>query len=266
MRIGRFMAAGLLAAALTGVTAPAAADTTVHADLVEQNKSGVTGSVTLTVKDDGALRVQVDAEGLVPGVHAQHIHGAAGGGHFHCASMSDDTDGDGWLTNEEASGEYGNVYLALTTRGDVSADSGLSMDRMPEADGQGRLRYDRTIPADQVPDDLVAELANVHVVQHGIDANGNGTYDRKALGESTFAASLGLQDVPEEATNPASCGVVVGAGAGQVPEGGVETGSGAEGEAGAHWLTLPGVLLVASGVLLEMWRRRRARTEPDASR
>ena len=48
-----------------------------------------------------------------------------------CPTMESDTDGDGLLTNEEASGEYGNVFMALTTNGDASAESGLAVDRMP---------------------------------------------------------------------------------------------------------------------------------------
>ena len=71
------------------------------------------------------LRIRIEAQGLVPGPHAQHLHGALGAHHFQCATMRDDTDGDGWLTNEEASGEYGDVFMALTTSGAVSATSGL---------------------------------------------------------------------------------------------------------------------------------------------
>jgi hypothetical protein len=208
-----------------GVTAASAA--TVDADLVEQNRTGANGSVTLTVTGAGDLRVSVRARGLLPGPHAQHVHGAVGAGHFACASLNDDTDGDGWLTNEEATGEYGNVFLALTTRGDTSSGSGLAMDRMPVADPQGRLSYDRTIPAAMLPPGLVESLSHLHVVLHGIDANDNGKYDMEALGESSFASSLGVQGVPEEATNPAACGMVAGVGAGEVPVGGVETGGGA---------------------------------------
>lgn len=246
------------------VAGPAAADTTVQADLVEQNGSGVRGWVRLTATDEGDLRVQVRADGLVPGPHAQHIHGALGAGHFQCSSVRDDTDGDGWVTNEEASGEYGNVFLALTTRGDVSARSGLDLDRMPAADRQGRLRYQRTMTAAQVPPGLIDELADVHVVQHGIDANGNGEYDLEALGESTFAAGLGLEDVPEEATNPAACGVVVAAGPDQAPHGAVETGGSPPESLGGPvltvtGLTLVGVALVGVALASAAWRHRRDR-------
>jgi hypothetical protein len=241
---------------------PAAADTTVHADLVPQNHSGVRGTVSLTATDEGDLHVQIRAHGLIPGPHAQHLHGAMGGGQFRCASMSDDTNGDGWLSNEEASGEYGNIFLALTTRGDVSAQSGLDLDRMPVADADGRLTYDRTIPAAQLPNGLLDELSNLHLVQHGIDANGNGKYDVDALGESTFAASLGLDGVPEEATDPAACGVVVGAGLAETPRGGVETGS-SPGGTGVAWLGLGGLLLVLAGTLSAARRRRAASPDPE---
>ena len=126
--------------------APASADTKVTAQLEESNGSGVSGTATLTATDDGGLRVVIHAEGHVPGVpHAQHIHGAtSGAGHYMCPSMEADVDGDGLLTNEEASGEYGDVFMALTTEGDASAESGLAIDRMPVADSAGthRLRQD----------------------------------------------------------------------------------------------------------------------------
>jgi hypothetical protein len=95
---------------------------------------------------------------------------------------------------------------------------------MPVADSKGRLNYERTFPARMVPDGLREHLSSVHVVQHGIDVNDNGKYDLDALGESTFAKNLGAAGVPEEATNPATCGVVQGVGAADPARGGVEMG------------------------------------------
>ena len=189
----RFSALVLALAGLLLVTvAPVRADTTVTAQLDEANGSGVTGTATLTATDNGGLRVVIQGEGYVPGVpHAQHIHGSTSAGHFMCPSMEDDADGDGLLTNEEASGEYGQVFMALTTEGDASAESGLALDRMPVADASGRIEYDRTFSADELPDGLVDQLAHVHVVQHGIDVNGNGEYDIEGAGVSTFAENLG---------------------------------------------------------------------------
>ena len=147
----RFSALVLALAGLLLVTvAPARADTTVTAQLDEANDSGVTGTATLTATDSGGLRVVIQGEGYVPGVpHAQHIHGSTSAGHFMCPSMENDIDGDGLLTNEEASGEYGQVFMALTTEGDASAESGLALDRMPVADASGRIEYDRTFSADE---------------------------------------------------------------------------------------------------------------------
>ena len=247
--------AGVTVVLLLWCAAPASADRRVLADLVEQNRSGAGGRVVLTATDEGALEVHIRATGLVPGPHAQHLHGSLQGGEFHCASEESDADGDGWLTNEEASGEYGSAFLALTTSGDISPNSALDLERMPVADSKGRLTYHRVIPAAQIPDELIAQLSHLHVVQHGIDANDNGKYDLEALGESTFAAGAGLPGVPEEATNPASCGAVTGASAGQMPHGGVETGSGST--RGVESLPLAvlgvGLLSLAAGIA---WRHR----------
>ena len=181
-----------------------------------------------------------------------------------CPSIENDTDGDGLLTNEEASGEYGDVFMALTTEGDASAESGLALDRMPVADASGRIEYDRTFSADELPDGLVDQLAHVHVVQHGIDVNGNGEYDIDGAGVSTFAENLGVPDVPEEATDPASCGVVTGAMAPTAPVGGMETGGADAARPGADVpvLALGVLLLLGSTVLYRRSRRDRGSRLP----
>ena len=236
---------------------PAGADTTVTARLEESNNSGVTGTATLTATDSGELRVVIHARGHVPGLpHAQHIHGSTAGGHFMCPSAKNDTDGDGLLTNEEAAGEYGNVFLALTTQGDTSPKSGLAVDRMPVADESGQVHYERTISADELPDGLLQHLSEVHVVQHGIDVNDNGRYDVAGAGVSTFAENLGVAGIPEEATDPASCGVVTGAKAPVSPHGGPETGGGEHDAVDPAVAGSGGLLLIGSLVALWSMRRR----------
>ena len=235
-------------AALLCVPMRAAADTTVKAKLVEQNASGVSGTVRLTALGDGRLKVVIHSEGLVPGQpHAQHIHGSAHGGHFGCPTLKmNDTDGDGVLTNEEAAGEYGTVFVALTTKGGTSPEDGLDVKRMPVADSKGRVDYERTFSAKTVPDGLIEHLSSLHVVQHGIDTNNNGQYDLDALGVSTFAESLGVPNIPEEATDPASCGVVQGAGMSGKPRGGVETGGAPGPEVNAPLAAAGSALLLVS--------------------
>jgi hypothetical protein len=248
----------VLAAALALLCLPtaASADTTVKAKLVEQNGSGASGTATLTALSNGDLKIVIHSEGLVPNQpHPQHIHGSAHGGHFGCPTLKkNDTDGDGVLTNEEATGEYGTIFLALTTRGGATPEDGLDVKRMPVADSKGRLDYQRTIPAKQVPSGMREHLSSVHVVQHGIDVNHNGKYDMDALGESSFAKNLGAPGVPEEATDPATCGVVQGAGAGHPARGGVETGGAPAAGLNAP-LAAAGAALLLLSVAVLFWRR-----------
>jgi hypothetical protein len=63
-------------------------------------------------------------------------------------------------------------------------------------------------------------VRNLHVVTHGIDVNGNGEYDM-AAGPSELDATL-----PQEATAPASCGIIEGSNISAIPAGGVDTGVG----------------------------------------
>jgi hypothetical protein len=248
------VSAVLMWLALTG---PASADTTVTAHLHPINGSGAHGTATVTARDDGSLTVVVHGRGFAPGLpHAQHIHGSMGGGHFMCPSMQADTNGDGVVTNEEGAGEYGTIFLPLTTRGDTSPKSGLALDRMPVADSSGRIDYQRTFTPSEVPDGLLKNLSQVHIVEHGIDTDDNGRYDVKALGVSTFAQNLGVPNVPEEVTDPAACGVVTGAMSAVHPHGGVETGGGA-GHPVNPWLAgLGGCLLAGSAVVVARRPRR----------
>ncbi len=244
------------AGALLCLPTSAAADTTVKAKLVEVNGSGVSGTATLTATKDGGLKVVVRAEGHVPGVfHAQHVHGTGHGGHFACPSLKEnDKNGDGVLTNEEGMGEYGAIFFPLTTTGSATPQDALAADRMPVADAQGRVNYERTFPAEMVPDGLIEHLSELHVVQHGIDYNDNGKYDLEALGPSTFAESAGKSGIPEEVTNPATCGVVQGAGAADPARGGVETGGTPESGLNAP-LAGGGAALVLLAAALAFWRR-----------
>lgn len=240
---------GLAAAAGLLVPAPASADT-VDFSLDEFNNSGASGQATLTSNADGSLTVRITGTGFTPeSPHAQHIHGAATGDFF-CPPASADADGDGQVATEEGVAQYGDVMVSLTTKGDASADSGLAVDRMPVADADGNLDYERTIPADMIPEGIVDNLENLHIVQHGLDVNGNDKYDMEALGESVFAKSLGVKGIPEEATNPATCGEVS-------PAGGVETGGETAGTSADSTgpLALGAASLAGAGALLLLRRR-----------
>lgn len=243
---------GLIAAmaAVLFAASPAYADQTVRFTLDELNDSGSSGDATITAREDGSLHVKIEGSGFTPNSpHAQHIHGMAHSDDFFCPPPSADKNGDGQVATEEGVPQYGGVFVSLTTKGDTSPKSGLAIDRFPVADANGDLEYDRTIPASQLPAGLVDSLSHLHVVQHGLDANGNDKYDLEALGESVFAKSLGVSGIPEEATNPATCGEVS-------PVGGVETGaSSTHGIERLDLLAAGGVLMLGAGGVLIARRR-----------
>ncbi|WP_433605300.1 hypothetical protein ACQP2P_26950 [Dactylosporangium sp. CA-139114] len=207
--------------------APVFAAESVSVDLQEMGHAGAKGSATLTPMANGDLKIAIKSTGMTPNSpHAQHLHGSAAGVDFHCPTMAADTNHNGYLSVEEGLPMYGDIFVSLTTTGDTTKASGLAVDRFPTADANGNLSYERTIPAAQLPAGTIAHLMDLHIVQHGIDANHNGKYDLDGLGESTFAKSLGVPNIPEEATDVATCGMVAGAAAGSVPAGGVNTGDG----------------------------------------
>jgi LPXTG-motif cell wall-anchored protein len=245
------------AALLLAAPGAAFADESVQVKLLQLNHTEATGTATLTAMDDGDLKVSIRSSGLVPNSpHAQHLHGSTMGMDFHCPDMSADKNHNGYLTTEEGMPVYGDIFISLTTKGDVSKASGLAIDRMPTADAQGNLRYDRTIPAADLPPGTIAHLKDLHIVQHGIDADHNGKYDLAALGESTLAKSAGINGIPEEATAPALCGMISGAAAGSVPVGGVATGDGSTRDTSTVWFATGGLALLAALGALVVARRR----------
>jgi hypothetical protein len=243
----------ITAAGVTGLllvcAPPAQADTRVDFTLSPMNASGASGTATIIATDAGSLRVRLRGSGFIPNTpHAQHLHGLASARHFFCPPASVDRNGDGQVSTEEAQDQYGGLSIALTTRGDTSANSALALGRMPVADARGRLVYERTIPARAVPPGIARNLAHLHVVHHGIDVNGNGRYDLGGLGESVFARQAGLDGVPEEMTNPSTCGEAT-------PVGAVETGGGTGTGVDRSLLALGGLALATSAGALRLRRR-----------
>ncbi|WP_197429761.1 hypothetical protein [Auraticoccus cholistanensis] len=263
-KIPTLLAAGALLGAplaVMAVAAPASADTReITFSLNPSTGSEASGTATLTAEENGDLTVRIEGRDLVPNMpHAQHIHGDVSGTLFTCPTDAADADGNGFLTVEEGLPDYGGIHISLTTEGDTAPDSGLAVDRMPTADEDGNLSYERTIEAADLPEGTIDALDNLHIVQHGVDANGNDEYDLDGLGESTFAKSLGVDDIPSEATDVATCGMVM-------PSGGVNTGGGtaAASVAGADQLglvALGSVALLGAGAAAVVARRKATSAE-----
>jgi hypothetical protein len=170
-----------------------------RAELEPLNGSGASGTAKLTLKGD-ELKTTINSHGLAPNLpHAQHIHGFKKAV-SECPTLAADQDGDGLVNTLEGLPSYGPILVSLTTRGDTSPDSGLAVDRFPVAYDGGSVVYKRSF---DIPSKLADKLGRFHVVQHGVDLNGNGKYDFKAAGASELDPSL-----PQEATIPANCGVI----------------------------------------------------------
>ncbi|WP_093802148.1 CHRD domain-containing protein [Streptomyces sp. Wb2n-11] len=189
---------------------------TLHATLNPFKVNKVTGSGTAMVHLEGnTAHVTVKHSGLLAGApHAQHFHIGAKGV---CPpeSVAKERNGKVFLNTTDGAPFYGGIGTSLTTTGDTSPSSGLAVDRFPVGD---KVHYERTITLSDEAAKSLREGTGV-VVVHGIDFNGNGTYDNN-LGPSDLDPKL-----PSEATNPALCGPLKMAAKGAVHggQGGTQT-------------------------------------------
>ncbi|GAA1490750.1 CHRD domain-containing protein [Brachybacterium sacelli] len=204
--------------------------TTLEANLTQLNDSGASGTAWVTVEGN-EVHVKLDSSGmLTDSPHAQHIHI---GGKNQCPDPSmEGTGADGAIRTMDAAGDYGAVQVSLTNDGDTSPDSALAVDRFPTGDAS----YERTF---EVSDEVAENLrhGDGSAVLHGVDHNGNGTYDGDQM--SDLDPSL-----PSEATDPAACGVLEMGQMEAMPEGGAETGDGT-----TAGIENSGALLAGGGLL-----------------
>lgn len=184
---------------------------TFQANLTTQNKSGASGTATLTLSGNN-LTVDLRATGLSPNLaHAQHIHvGGAGA----CPTPAADADKDGFVSSKEGEPAIGPIRVSLTTSGDVSSGSALTVDRFPKANAQGVVTYKRTFA---LPSGVTAaDMRRASIELHGIASlfNNRSQYDGDKKSELD-------NKLPFETTVPAACGVLTA-----TPAGGPDTGLG----------------------------------------
>jgi hypothetical protein len=175
--------------------------TTTSAHLDPMNNSGAKGHAMVRTHHR-KLSVHLHARGLAKGVpHAQHIHYGETARNECPTAPKDDANGDFRLNVAEGLPAYGGIAVSLTTSGDTSLASGLAVDRFPTAP-RGRIDYDRHTRTSKAVARAIRRGEGV-VVVHGVDYNGNGTYDFDSAGASELDPKL-----PAEATDPALCGVL----------------------------------------------------------
>jgi serine/threonine protein kinase len=162
---------------------------------VPTNKVDGLGDATLRLKGNMAT-VSLKTNGLLDGEpHPMHIHAGEKG---QCPTVAAARDHNGHLSISTTDGApfYGSPRVSLTTRGDIGVVSILEFARYPSA---GNITYKRRIRLrPRTARFIRRNLATV--VVHGIDYNGNGTYDG-TLGGSELNPGL-----VAEATAPGLCG------------------------------------------------------------
>lgn len=169
----------------------------VQSDTVSNSQAQ--GQTRVKTLPNGKVQVKVRASGLAPNVpHAMHLHGVDGDATDNACptGATADTNADGVVDTLEGVPFYGVILASLTTNGDTTAASALALDRFVVADEDGNLSYSRTFANDSA----LANAGTVQVVVHGIDINGNGSYDFDA-GPSSLTDAF-----PLEGTIPVLCG------------------------------------------------------------
>lgn len=154
------------------------------------------GRAKLMLRQGNLLTTKVHVSGLTPQVHVMHIHGAEQAAH-ECPGPErrDDLVDDGLIETVEGLEDYGPVVVSLTTTGDTSPASTLAVDRYEVAGRNGRINYNRTFA---IPEGIAANLENQHIVVHGHDIDGDGTY----------ASRITALGAPLEAELPVACGEI----------------------------------------------------------
>jgi hypothetical protein len=124
-----------------------------------------------------------------------HIHAGEKGA---CPTVEAAREHNGHLSISTLDGAafYGHPRVALTTRGDIGVVSILEFARYPTV---GNITYKRTMKLRPRTVRFIKRNLAVIVV-HGIDYNGNGSYDNTLGGSDLNPALSG------EATAPALCG------------------------------------------------------------
>ena len=160
--------------------------------------SDATGRANLALRGQ-TLRVLLKGAGFSPNLpHAMHIHGKNHPELARCPGANRRVGGvtDALIETVDGLADYGPILTSFTTSGDTSPASGLALGRMPVAHRNGKVTYRRAIT---VPGDVARHLGEKHIVVHGHDIDGDGSYDPGPI------TALGA---PLEAELPVACGEI----------------------------------------------------------
>jgi hypothetical protein len=171
----------------------------VDAELAQVPFNNVDGVGKAVLRLNGSVAsVALTTNGLLDAAHPMHIHAGAQGicppgsaAHAHAGHKA--------ISATDGGPYYGKPVISLTRAGDFSAKSFLKFKRYPST---GSIRYTRTIDVGPAVAATI-RARNAVIVVHGVDYDGNGTYNA-ILGPSEFrGGGFGEQ------TAPALCGSLV---------------------------------------------------------
>ena len=191
------VAAGATAKGESGERYRAALGAVPHDPAVDGG-SEASGRAKLTLLGD-SLGVKLKGRGLSPGLpHAIHIHGKDHPEVASCPGAGRRAGGvsDGLIETVDGLADYGPILVSFTTSGGTTPADGLALGRMPVAKDNGKVTYRRTV---DVPAEVARHLDEKHIVVHGHDIDGDGSYDPGPI------TALGA---PLEAELPVACGEI----------------------------------------------------------
>jgi len=204
------VAAAAFSSAVSAQATPAST-TTYQVNLTQQNKSGTSGTATITVTGND-VKVNIRGNGFSPNIaHLAHLHI---GGQAACATAAADSNKDGYVDSKEGEPSTGPLKVTLSTSGDTGTGSALAQDRAPKADSKGALTYDRTfsLPSGVKGTDLAKSTLEVHGFSSLFGDKSKYDGDKKSELDNKLAF---------ETTVPVACGQLTAS-----PSGGAATGAG----------------------------------------
>lgn len=185
---------------------------TIQEEIYEAQLSSLNSNITgletngmarFVIKDN-KMHVTIDVKNAPPGIeHWQHFHGfPEAGKSAECASMNNDTNGDGILDVVETEAVSGTTMVPFNK---LPAEMVIPTDTYPIADEDGSYKYEAEIPFENLTKAFSEafggteiNLDNRVLYVHGVASDTN---------LPNTVASIG--DIPAHTTLPIACGKIV---------------------------------------------------------
>lgn len=167
---------------------------------INQEQTGQVPGGTLTVTvEGGEVSFELDSTGFSPGMHLAHLHGFAISDpqEARCPAPDADGNGDGFIDLIETEESAGTTMIPLTENMESLE---IASQTYPEADGEGRMSYSRTIDLASLEEavrerfDSPLALENRVLFVHGVAEDAG-------LPETVRS----LEGVPAHVTLPIAC-------------------------------------------------------------